>query len=93
MNGEELVRDGGISLLATLLARCMSIVQRTTTPTDPAAVIVTNIMRTFAGYLTLDITLLRLNFSCGQDKLLYVHDFVTMFWTSFLSWYSEQIRT
>lgn len=73
MNGEELVRDGGISLLATLLARCMSIVQRTTTPTDPAAVIVTNIMRTFAGYLTLDITLditlLRLNFSCGQDKL------------------------
>lgn len=69
MNGEELVRDGGISLLATLLARCMSIVQRTTTPTDPAAVIVTNIMRTFAGYLTLDITLLRLKFNCGQDKL------------------------
>lgn len=69
MNGEELVRDGGISLLATLLARCMSIVQRTTTPTDPAAVIVTNIMRTFAGYLTLDITLLRPTFSCAQDKL------------------------
>lgn len=50
MNGEELVRDGGISLLATLLARCMSVVQKTTPSTDPAAVIVSNIMRTFAGY-------------------------------------------
>lgn len=49
LNGEELVRDGGISLLATLLARCMSVVQRTTPSTDPAAVIVSNIMRTFAG--------------------------------------------
>jgi len=49
LNGEELVRDGGVSLLAMLLARCMYVVQRGTAPTDPAAVIVTNIMRTFAG--------------------------------------------
>ncbi|MCO5552633.1 hypothetical protein L7F22_006148 [Adiantum nelumboides] len=49
LNGEELVRDGGVSLLATLLSRCMYIVQRSTPGTDPAAKIVTNVMRTFAG--------------------------------------------
>ena len=69
MNGEERGRDGGISELGTVLARCMSIVQRTTSLTDPAAVIVTNIMRTFAGYVTVDMTLLGLNFSCGQVEL------------------------
>lgn len=49
LNGEELVRDGGVLLLATLLSRCMYIVQRTTPGTDPAAKIVTNVMCTFAG--------------------------------------------
>lgn len=48
LNGEELVRDGGIPLLATLLSRCMCIVQPTTPANDPAAVIVTNAMRTFS---------------------------------------------
>eukprot|EP01018_Ginkgo_biloba_P003241 Gb_33273 [translate_table: standard] len=49
LNGEELVRDGGVPLLATLLSRCMCVVQRSTPPTEPAAMIVTNVMRTFAG--------------------------------------------
>lgn len=39
-------------MLATLLSRCMYVVQRSTPPTDPAAVIVTNAMRTFAGLST-----------------------------------------
>ncbi|XP_024523013.1 dnaJ homolog subfamily C GRV2 isoform X1 [Selaginella moellendorffii] len=48
LNGEELVRDGGVPLLATLLSRCMYVVQPNTAPNDPAAVIVTNVMRSFA---------------------------------------------
>ncbi|KAL2225089.1 UNVERIFIED_CONTAM: DnaJ subfamily C GRV2, partial [Sesamum indicum] len=47
LNGEELVRDGGIPLLATLLSRCMCVVQPTTPATKPSATIVANIMRTF----------------------------------------------
>ncbi|KAL5975614.1 DnaJ subfamily C grv2 [Asimina triloba] len=48
LNGEELVRDGGIPLLAMLLSRCMCVVQPTTPANEPAAVIVTNVMRTFS---------------------------------------------
>ncbi|KAJ9183389.1 hypothetical protein P3X46_007251 [Hevea brasiliensis] len=48
LNGEELVRDGGIQLLATLLSRCMCVVQPTTYASDPSALIVTNVMRTFS---------------------------------------------
>lgn len=49
LNGEELVRDGGIQLLATLLSRCMLVVQRTTPGNEPSAIIVTNVMRTFSS--------------------------------------------
>lgn len=48
LNGEELVRDGGVPLLATLLSRCMYVVQPSTPPTEPSAMIVTNAMQTFA---------------------------------------------
>ncbi|KAK1696170.1 hypothetical protein QYE76_012867 [Lolium multiflorum] len=48
LNGEELIRDSGIPLLATLLSRCMGIVQPTTPAHEPAARIVTNIMHTFS---------------------------------------------
>ncbi|KAL6517010.1 DnaJ subfamily C grv2 [Orobanche hederae] len=48
LNGEELVRDGGIPLLATLLARCMCVVQPTTPATESSATIVANIMKTFS---------------------------------------------
>ncbi|KAF8400741.1 hypothetical protein HHK36_014041 [Tetracentron sinense] len=48
LNGEELVRDGGIPLLATLLSRCMCVVQPTTPASEPSAIIVTNVMRTFS---------------------------------------------
>ncbi|KAK3153377.1 hypothetical protein QOZ80_2BG0171510 [Eleusine coracana subsp. coracana] len=48
LNGEELIRDGGIPLLATLLSRCMCIVQPTTPANEPSARIVTNIMHTFS---------------------------------------------
>nr|KYP55662.1 DnaJ isogeny subfamily C member 13 [Cajanus cajan] len=48
LNGEELVRDGGVHLLATLLSRCMCVVQPTTPGNEPSAIIVTNIMRTFS---------------------------------------------
>ncbi|PIA65248.1 hypothetical protein AQUCO_00100613v1 [Aquilegia coerulea] len=49
LNGEELVRDDGIPLLATLLSRCMCVVQPTTPATEPSAIIVTNVMRTFSA--------------------------------------------
>lgn len=49
LNGEELVRDGGIHLLSTLLSRCMCVVQPTTPASEPSAIIVTNVMRTFAA--------------------------------------------
>lgn len=48
LNGEELVRDGGIQLLAILLSRCMCVVQPTTPASEPSAIIVTNVMRTFS---------------------------------------------
>lgn len=48
MNGEELVRDGGIPLLATLLSRCMCVVQPTTPASEPSAIIVANIMQSFS---------------------------------------------
>lgn len=48
LNGEELVRDGGIQLVATLLCRCMFVVQPTTPASEPSAIIVTNVMRTFS---------------------------------------------
>ncbi|XP_072986827.1 dnaJ homolog subfamily C GRV2 [Typha latifolia] len=48
LNGEELIRDGGIPLLATLLSRCMCVVQPTTPANEPAAIIVTNVMRTLS---------------------------------------------
>lgn len=48
LNGEELIRDDGIPLLATLLSRCMCVVQPTTPANEPSAVIVTNVMRTFS---------------------------------------------
>ncbi|XP_059432669.1 dnaJ homolog subfamily C GRV2 isoform X2 [Corylus avellana] len=49
LNGEELVRDDGIQLLATLLSRCMCVVQPTTPASEPSAIIVTNVMQTFSG--------------------------------------------
>ncbi|XP_038711380.1 dnaJ homolog subfamily C GRV2 isoform X1 [Tripterygium wilfordii] len=49
LNGEELVRDGGIQLLATLLSRCMCVVQPTTPSSEPSAIIVTNVMRTYSA--------------------------------------------
>lgn len=48
LNGEELVRDGGVQLIATLLSRCMCVVQPTTPANEPSAIIVTNVMRTLA---------------------------------------------
>ncbi|XLR08999.1 hypothetical protein S83_036937 [Arachis hypogaea] len=35
LNGEELVRDGGVQLLATLLSRCMYVVQPSTPGNEP----------------------------------------------------------
>ncbi|KAI3814570.1 hypothetical protein L1987_14210 [Smallanthus sonchifolius] len=49
LNGEELARDGGIQLLATLLSRCMCVVQPTTHGNEPSTIIVTNVMRTFSS--------------------------------------------
>ncbi|XP_042499011.1 dnaJ homolog subfamily C GRV2-like isoform X2 [Macadamia integrifolia] len=48
LNGEELVRDGGIPLLANLFSRCMCVVQPTTPASEPSAIIVTNVMETFS---------------------------------------------
>ncbi|XP_073157556.1 dnaJ homolog subfamily C GRV2 isoform X2 [Henckelia pumila] len=48
LNGEELVRDGGIPLLGTLLSRCMCVVQPTTPAYEPSTTIVANIMRTLS---------------------------------------------
>eukprot|EP00899_Mesostigma_viride_P016162 jgi/Mesvir1/24547/Mv21885-RA.1 len=49
LNGEELVRSGGLPLLARLLSRCMPCVGPDTSATDPAVVVVTNLCKTFAG--------------------------------------------
>lgn len=49
LNGEELVRDGGVQLLATLLSRCMCVVQPTTHGNEPSTIIVTNVMQTFSS--------------------------------------------
>ncbi|KAK1413925.1 hypothetical protein QVD17_29662 [Tagetes erecta] len=49
LNGEELARDGGIPLLATLLSRCMCVVQPSTHGSEPSTIIVTNVMRTFSS--------------------------------------------
>lgn len=49
LNGEELVRDGGVQLLGTLLSRCMCVVQPSTSANEPSTIIVTNVMRTFSG--------------------------------------------
>lgn len=54
LNGKELIRDGGISLLAALLSRCMGVVQPTTPPNEPATIIVTNVMRTFSALSQFD---------------------------------------
>ncbi|KAG0472993.1 hypothetical protein HPP92_014850 [Vanilla planifolia] len=54
LNGEELIRDGGIPLLATLLSRCMCVVQPTTPANEPASIIVTNVMRTFSSLSKFD---------------------------------------
>ncbi|KAE9602255.1 putative DnaJ domain-containing protein [Lupinus albus] len=48
LNGEEMVRDGGVHLLATLLSRCMCVVQPSTPGNETSAIIVTNVMRTFS---------------------------------------------
>ncbi|XP_043725618.1 dnaJ homolog subfamily C GRV2-like [Telopea speciosissima] len=48
LNGEELVRDTGIPLLANLFSRCMCVVQPTTPASEPSAIIVTNVMHTFS---------------------------------------------
>lgn len=42
------MRDGGIPLLATLLSRCMCVVQPTTPSNESSAIIVTNVIRTYA---------------------------------------------
>ncbi|MQM03981.1 hypothetical protein Taro_036766 [Colocasia esculenta] len=54
LNGEELVRDGGIPLLAALLSRCMCVVQPTTPANEPSAVIITYVMRTFSALSQFD---------------------------------------
>ncbi|VFQ97007.1 unnamed protein product [Cuscuta campestris] len=48
LNGEELVRDGGIKLLANILSRCMCVVQPATPASEPSTVIITNVMQTFS---------------------------------------------
>lgn len=48
LNGEELVRAGGVQLLVTLLSRCMCVVQPKTPASEPSMVILTNVMQTFS---------------------------------------------
>ncbi|CAI5970939.1 unnamed protein product [Closterium sp. NIES-65] len=48
LNGEELLRDGGLPLLTTLLSRCLSLLSPSSSPTDPPALIATHILRTLA---------------------------------------------
>ncbi|CAH9071544.1 unnamed protein product [Cuscuta epithymum] len=48
LNGEELVRDGGIKLLANILSRCMCVVQPATSASEPSTVIIANVMQTYS---------------------------------------------
>ncbi|EPS67180.1 hypothetical protein M569_07596, partial [Genlisea aurea] len=54
LNGEELVRAGGIPLLSTLLSRCMCVVQPTTLASEPSATIVANILQSFSVLSTFE---------------------------------------
>ena len=49
LNGEELTRSDGVDILGRLLLRCLSIIPLDVAPTEPAAVITTNCLRTFVG--------------------------------------------
>eukprot|EP00898_Chlorokybus_atmophyticus_P007654 jgi/Chlat1/7890/Chrsp66S00581 len=54
LNGEELIRSGGVMLLSALLARCMTVVSPATAATEPIAAVVTNVLQTFAGLATFE---------------------------------------
>lgn len=72
MNGEELVRDSGIKLLAVLLSRCMCVVQPTTSANEPSTIIVTNVMRTFSVLSQFDSARLEmLEFSGLVDDIVH----------------------
>ncbi|KAK9809260.1 hypothetical protein WJX72_012293 [[Myrmecia] bisecta] len=49
LNGEELTRAGGADVLGRLLMRCCAVMPRDVLPTQPAAIISTHALRTFAG--------------------------------------------
>ncbi|KAG7023563.1 DnaJ-like subfamily C GRV2, partial [Cucurbita argyrosperma subsp. argyrosperma] len=72
LNGEELVRDSGIKLLAVLLSRCMCVVQPTTSANEPSTIIVTNVMRTFSVLSQFDSARLEmLEFSGLVDDIVH----------------------
>jgi len=49
LNGEELTRAGGVTILGTLLVRTVGVLPADALPTTPGAVIATHCLRTFAG--------------------------------------------
>lgn len=49
LNGEELTRSNGVSILGHLLMRCLSVITLDAAPTEPAANIACNALRTFVG--------------------------------------------
>ncbi|CAD7701733.1 unnamed protein product, partial [Ostreobium quekettii] len=49
LNGEELTRSAGVDILGRLLMRCISVVPMDVAATEPAIIIATNALRTFAG--------------------------------------------
>ncbi|GMH45130.1 hypothetical protein BSKO_13087 [Bryopsis sp. KO-2023] len=52
LNGEELTRSAGVDILGKLLMRCISVVPMDIAPTEAAAIITTNALRTFVGLST-----------------------------------------
>ena len=61
LNAEELTRSGGVPILGRLLQRCYAIVPTDVAAHVPAAVIVTQCLRAFAGICA---------FSNGQKELI-----------------------
>ncbi|WIA30400.1 hypothetical protein OEZ86_000485 [Tetradesmus obliquus] len=53
-NAEELMRSGGLPLLAGLLSRCVGILSMDVAPTAPEAVITSHTLRTLAGLAAVD---------------------------------------
>jgi len=73
LNGEELTRSGGIQLLGNLLSRCINILPSDeASPTDPAAIIMTQTLRALAVMSSFEVA----RFELEKRQLMVMRDVV-----------------